>query len=640
MMANKVDKYSNEKIAAAKRYFNKIPPIDQRKEQRVLRNEYVEKFESVSKASNDSSSKVTYEGRLRYKKLVNELNYPRGTFKREIFTRIYPLKEYPTSISAIQKFLSSGVGFYDYRVEAYTPPGDFGTEIAWLIRYESLNLAKSLENAADMWYNKDEFSFLTKNEYGAPLEPIRAKLVNMNEGGGDPVFVFDFVADAFESFKEGLAGGPELFKITEDGVKVPNRSSSRLDLKEMLKKYRPKRGARSRAHTAQSFANHLEAVYNKFIEEEIATLKLEQYDNQFKRGLEYIKFRDKFLNFINKNKLAITFEEYYSRQLQDPFITHLSFDVIDSTDISSDEQKIKFLEDPLYPLFAYQAKLNGFKIDPNNPWRLYADIRSNRMEGFLKKRMKKASFTIPEVQDFYFTTIVVADRKETPRNPEDGTPILKETGFWGALFSAGEISIATAPLNFGSISLKQVPAFENNSSVSEQNIIYDFYNLYLKFTARQPITSPVFIKEYFNKKVRPVEDYVSLKLAEKSKLHDKKSHEHLVSVIKSAIDYNKPILLKEEIFQDIDLTLTKYVTSKVQPAWDETPAGVLEFDRIAAAKHYVNVYTDSLVQRKTDKPKSKISFATSLKYGIDNRNGPVDRYQKTTYQSAKFGKPN
>jgi hypothetical protein len=73
-----------------------------------------------------------------------------------------------------------------------------------------------------------------------------------------------------------------------------------------------------------------------------------------------------------------------------PFATGLVYD-FHTGDPQSDTEKLEFMEDPNYEAFLYLAKKRGFKADPNVPWRLIADLRSDNMWPYLAKYHLKGS---------------------------------------------------------------------------------------------------------------------------------------------------------------------------------------------------------------------------------------------------------
>jgi len=88
-------------------------------------------------------------------------------------------------------------------------------------------------------------------------------------------------------------------------------------------------------------------------------------------------FNELLMAYLKEVDEPITMVGYFEKYLN-LYMTGLAIDIHDG-DPSSDQEKIEFLEDPNYPVYAHFAKKEGFKIDPNVPWRLIADIRDVMM---------------------------------------------------------------------------------------------------------------------------------------------------------------------------------------------------------------------------------------------------------------------
>ena len=122
----------------------------------------------------------------------------------------------------------------------------------------------------------------------------------------------------------------------------------------------------------QAFQNNLDQIYNSFTETELS----------FYANDPIIKDIDSFYNifkrYITNTDLRVTTAGFMESRLSTPYSSGLVYDLFDG-DITSDQEKIKFYEDPNFELFKYALNMHGFKIDPNIPWRAIADVTSDKM---------------------------------------------------------------------------------------------------------------------------------------------------------------------------------------------------------------------------------------------------------------------
>tara|TARA_R100001594_G_scaffold134419_1_gene175570 strand:+ start:143 stop:1672 length:1530 start_codon:yes stop_codon:yes gene_type:complete len=85
-----------------------------------------------------------------------------------------------------------------------------------------------------------------------------------------------------------------------------------------------------------------------------------------------------------------------------PFTTGLVYEVYDG-DPNDDIVKQEFYNDPNFGVYSYVLKMNGFKIDPNIPWRIIADLNSDRMWDYL------VQYEFPEFTGQKFETVNLND---------------------------------------------------------------------------------------------------------------------------------------------------------------------------------------------------------------------------------------
>ena len=130
-----------------------------------------------------------------------------------------------------------------------------------------------------------------------------------------------------------------------------------------------------------------------------------------KKNSEDIKDVNDFYYFLKiylKEKgLPLSFPGFMESPVNNPFTSGLVLEVYDG-DPASDEEKTEFYEDLNFPGYKYWAKMHGLKVDPNIPWRLIADISSEKMLNYITKYFKdelKPPYTLKKIYDVLFTPV-------------------------------------------------------------------------------------------------------------------------------------------------------------------------------------------------------------------------------------------
>ena len=118
----------------------------------------------------------------------------------------------------------------------------------------------------------------------------------------------------------------------------------------------------------------------------------------------YVGFNREYLDDLGNSKAIKNIDDFYELLLEyvissentlsrvgfmesnenNSFTTGLIYDFHDG-DPQSDLEKLEYIEDVNYEAFVYLAQQHGFKVDPNVPWRLVADLRSDKMWPYLVK---------------------------------------------------------------------------------------------------------------------------------------------------------------------------------------------------------------------------------------------------------------
>ena len=229
----------------------------------------------------------------------------------------------------------------------------------------------ALPTTLDLWNNPKDLYYgrIDPQEDSISPNPFRMKMIQgFSRSSRDrtvaknPMYVFDFVADAFNQFQRYMNFGPPAKKIKDSPWEniTPKRAWSGNDLYDL----------------------HMGAV--------LANMR-EQHLLANKRNKQMLNVRD----FVN-----MFFEDYAKRVAIKLPITNCSFNLssnanvmdtglcidLSTDDHSEDFEKFrKWVGDPSFDFFRYAAARHGFMIDKNAPWRLVANVVSPIMKQLMKK---------------------------------------------------------------------------------------------------------------------------------------------------------------------------------------------------------------------------------------------------------------
>ena len=146
--------------------------------------------------------------------------------------------------------------------------------------------------------------------------------------------------------------------------------------------------------------NIIDSYLSNFYDDLFAST-LSKYTNSAK-----IKNIDDFYFFVKQfaelNKRPLTTPGFMESGFNNPFTSGLVFEVYDG-DPGDDILKQEFYNDPHFGIYSYVLKMNGFKIDPNIPWRIIADLNSDKMWDYL------VQYELPEFSGKKFETINLND---------------------------------------------------------------------------------------------------------------------------------------------------------------------------------------------------------------------------------------
>ncbi len=209
-------------------------------------------------------------------------------------------------------------------------------------------------NTTDFWYK--ELSLYgkvsdTSNGFMEPIEPYVPFLKSVATKGS-PIYVLNFVADAFQKFKRDYLLEIRAGNLTLDDPYLSDIAATKgyflLD-----KEY---------SHFQNSFYNIFARHLNgKNIKGNIQTLE------------DFVEEMFRFI--LDSGKVSYTRSSYTMSRFCDPMVSGLVLDITDLA-YSQDEEKKKFIDSPNFEGYTNIAARNGFTIHKNIPWKLIANLRS------------------------------------------------------------------------------------------------------------------------------------------------------------------------------------------------------------------------------------------------------------------------
>jgi len=225
--------------------------------------------------------------------------------------------------------------------------------------------APTLESGAIKEFTSDERIFYGRVDKNS--SPIVAKSEDMIILG-DPkeqLFVFDFVAEAFESVRAEMA------------YLLPNATSAFL----------PVTPRRAYVDPAMARTESIATLQNHFLE------AFAPYGDTLAKVKDFKTFFPIFSEYAldNARQFPLNMRSFMLTRDVSVLSSGLAIEIYDG-DYSDDSiKKELFYSDENFPLFEKMARMNGFAIDKHIPWRLVAELESPNMLPYLSKRYSPAT---------------------------------------------------------------------------------------------------------------------------------------------------------------------------------------------------------------------------------------------------------
>jgi len=203
---------------------------------------------------------------------------------------------------------------------------------------------KVLRNQLDTWYERPDYAKYDFENRLLKFNNDEKLLKKINDTNFQ---LINFVTDAVQNFLFEYNFKPKHPKSIFNNLKV-------------IKAY----------EKPMSYNDHLESLYVKFFNDVLNHVK---YTNKIQNFQDYMNL---FINWFIDQKTFATLTGFYESNSYNLYNKGVAFDFYQ---VKSEADKQRVLNDPRYPVINYVAKINGLRMDPNNPGRIIADLKSENL---------------------------------------------------------------------------------------------------------------------------------------------------------------------------------------------------------------------------------------------------------------------
>ena len=248
-----------------------------------------------------------------------------------------------------KKNMKAGTAFYARQNE----------ELEYLLERHTNNVSST--RGIYRFYGLVDFNFNAVNLFGTYQEGLDAGYLSMISDGSTPIFVPNFIKNAFDSMSI-------YYNIAKQHGKVNSTPGSLVDLKI-------RKGYININNTHESYMQtYFEALTDYF-----SSRGLIDKIRNFKEFMEH--YSDFLYRVVRENPVTRT---GFTRSIHAGALNSGLAIQIENIDKSNEERKVKdFYENPNFVTFTKVAEHFGFVVDRDVPWRLFADITSPRMQKFM-----------------------------------------------------------------------------------------------------------------------------------------------------------------------------------------------------------------------------------------------------------------
>ena len=230
------------------------------------------------------------------------------------------------------------------------------------ILFEDLGTPNHERNLLDSWNSMLPYGLLDPR--GVPCVPTAEYMQQVRNADDEPVFVLNFVADAFDVFADSFGNMSEWLPKSEFNAEG-----------SMLANPVARRGWESADDLYN--AHMVGAVFDYFANTYVA-----RRENSFTTFEEFVEVFARYVRMA-ATAFPITFSSFMKSVHCPPLASGLAIEIADEK-AGDDHNKYKlFLSDPNYDFYRMSAEKNGFFVDKNIPWRLYANLNHDSMRKYM-----------------------------------------------------------------------------------------------------------------------------------------------------------------------------------------------------------------------------------------------------------------
>ena len=248
-----------------------------------------------------------------------------------------------------KKNMKAGTAFYARQNE----------ELEYLLERHTENVSSTRD--IYRFYGLVDFNFNAVNLFGTYQDGLDAGYLTMISDGSTPIFVPNFIKNAFDSMAT-------YYNIAKQHGKINSTPGSLVNLKIT-------KGYININNTNESYMQTYFEALTAYFDSRGLIDKI----RNFKEFMEH--YSDFLYRVVRENPVTRT---GFTRSIHAGALNSGLAIQIENIDKSNEERKVKdFYQNPNFVTFTKVAEHFGFVIDRDVPWRLFADISSPRMHKFM-----------------------------------------------------------------------------------------------------------------------------------------------------------------------------------------------------------------------------------------------------------------
>jgi len=213
----------------------------------------------------------------------------------------------------------------------------------------------------DVWYDKKGYGKIDLSSNPVILDKSRLKRLSSKD---TEVFAVNFVADAFKDFRDFIFVSANKSKISLD-------SPTFLAI-EPRKAY---------TNFESIYEEYLVAVYNDF---NVYFLSEKSRKNKIKNFSDFMGAFEEYIS-SNARELPISQPGFALSKYCPPHCSGIIIELADDNHGNDIRKFDEYINDINFLYYAQAADKFGFRIDKNAPWRLIADLKSEKMQEYMAK---------------------------------------------------------------------------------------------------------------------------------------------------------------------------------------------------------------------------------------------------------------